>query len=178
MALINRISRLFQADMHAVLDQIEEPQALLKQSIREMQECLVQQQSQLKLAEYENQQFTKQLQQINQRLQEIDKQLIICFESDKDELAHGLVRRKLALKQNQKIVTDRISSAQEKSKQLSKKLQEQQDQLSSMQQKAEIFQQQEASHSIHAGQDINNFCISNEEVEVAFLQEKQNWSHS
>ena len=36
MALINRISRLFQADFHAVLDQIEEPEQILKQAIRDM----------------------------------------------------------------------------------------------------------------------------------------------
>ena len=37
MALINRLSRLFKADFHAVLDQIEEPELLLKQAIREME---------------------------------------------------------------------------------------------------------------------------------------------
>ena len=38
MALITRISRLFKADFHAVLDQIEEPEQLLKQAIRDMQD--------------------------------------------------------------------------------------------------------------------------------------------
>ena len=36
MALINRMSRLFTADIHAVLDRIEEPNVLLKHAIREM----------------------------------------------------------------------------------------------------------------------------------------------
>ena len=40
MALITRISRLFQADFHAVLDRIEEPEQLLKQAIREMEDSL------------------------------------------------------------------------------------------------------------------------------------------
>jgi len=40
MALINRISRLFKADFHAVLDHIEEPEALLKQAIRDMEDDL------------------------------------------------------------------------------------------------------------------------------------------
>ncbi|RLA35148.1 MAG: hypothetical protein DRR11_01080, partial [Gammaproteobacteria bacterium] len=40
MALINRISRLFKADFHAVLDQIEEPEQLLKQAIRDMEDEL------------------------------------------------------------------------------------------------------------------------------------------
>ena len=33
MAIANRITRLFRADVHAVLDIIEEPEAILKQSI-------------------------------------------------------------------------------------------------------------------------------------------------
>ena len=40
MALINRVSRLFRADFHAVLDQIEEPELLLKQAIRDMEDEL------------------------------------------------------------------------------------------------------------------------------------------
>ena len=40
MAIVNRIRRLFRADVHAVLDIIEEPEAILKQAIREMQEAL------------------------------------------------------------------------------------------------------------------------------------------
>ncbi|MEE8161016.1 MAG: PspA/IM30 family protein [Acidobacteriota bacterium] len=40
MAITNRIRRLFHADVNAVLDIIEEPEAILKQAIREMQEAL------------------------------------------------------------------------------------------------------------------------------------------
>ena len=40
MALINRVARLFKADFHAVLDQIEEPELLLKQAVREMEDEL------------------------------------------------------------------------------------------------------------------------------------------
>ena len=40
MALITRVSRLFQADFHAVLDRIEDPEALLRQAVREMEEEL------------------------------------------------------------------------------------------------------------------------------------------
>ena len=40
MALITRVARLFRADLHAVLDRIEEPDVLLKQAVREMEEEL------------------------------------------------------------------------------------------------------------------------------------------
>ena len=47
MALVNRISRLFRADFHAVLDQIEEPDLLLRQAIREMQDDMAQDEQQM-----------------------------------------------------------------------------------------------------------------------------------
>ena len=40
MALISRVTRLFRADFHAVLDRVEEPDILLRQAIREMEEDL------------------------------------------------------------------------------------------------------------------------------------------
>ena len=40
MALVTRLSRLFQADFHAVLDRIEEPDLQLRQAVREMQFAL------------------------------------------------------------------------------------------------------------------------------------------
>ena len=38
MALITRLTRLFRADVHAVLDRIEEPDVLLRQAVRDMEE--------------------------------------------------------------------------------------------------------------------------------------------
>ena len=40
MAMMNRLTRLFQADFHAVLDRIEEPDALLHQALRDMEDAL------------------------------------------------------------------------------------------------------------------------------------------
>ena len=40
MALISRVSRLLRADLHAVLDHLEEPDVLLRQAVREMEEAL------------------------------------------------------------------------------------------------------------------------------------------
>ena len=48
MALITRVTRLFAADMNAVIDQIEEPEMMLKQSLREMQETLAVSEQRLK----------------------------------------------------------------------------------------------------------------------------------
>ena len=58
MALVTRLSRLFQADVHAVLDRIEEPDLQLRQAVREMQLSLDQDRQRLKLLRHEYSQLT------------------------------------------------------------------------------------------------------------------------
>ena len=53
MALITRLSRLFEADFHAVLDRIEEPELQLKQAVREMQFAVDQGRQRIKLLQHE-----------------------------------------------------------------------------------------------------------------------------
>jgi phage shock protein A len=42
MAILTRIFRLFKADIHGIMDQIEDQGLLLKQHLRDMEESLVQ----------------------------------------------------------------------------------------------------------------------------------------
>ena len=95
MTLFTRLGRLFRADLNAVLDGLEEPAALLKQSVREMEEILAgedAEQGQLGAEE------TRLVQAINEsasRTNQLDDELSLCLDAGKDELARGLVRRKL-----------------------------------------------------------------------------------
>ena len=89
MALITRLSRLFRADMHAVLDRIEEPQQLLQQAIREMEEALLHEEQQLKLLQHEQGQLQRRLQGLEQSLEKSEEELDLCFESNKEELARS-----------------------------------------------------------------------------------------
>ena len=52
MALITRVSRLLRADVHAVLDRLEEPDVLLQQAIRDMEEVVAEQRNQVNLARW------------------------------------------------------------------------------------------------------------------------------
>ena len=48
MALVSRLTRLFQSDFHAVLDRIEEPDALLRQAVRDMEDALARDEQRVK----------------------------------------------------------------------------------------------------------------------------------
>ncbi len=177
MALITRISRLFHADMNAVLDQIEEPEMLLKQAIREMEETLAHDERQIKLQEYEHKQLSGREEEVKQSLTEIEDQLALCFKSKKDDLARILIKRKLEGQQTLKSLSRKASSLEESFEHLKTQLKEHQSQLGSMKQKAEIFTQDNTDKSMASWSD-SSFTVQDEDIEVAFLHEKQKWSQS
>jgi phage shock protein A len=95
MALINRISRLFKADFHAVLDQIEEPETLLKQAVRDMEDDLASTAQRIKLCAHDQDALQHRKAELEGSVAEIGSQLDLCFDSGKDDLAKSLVRKKL-----------------------------------------------------------------------------------
>ena len=95
MALITRLTRLFKADMHAVLDRLEEPDALLRQAIREMEEEVSQNARRLQAKEHEIQQVSSRIKEVEKSLNGLDAQLDLCFEAENESLARSLLRRKL-----------------------------------------------------------------------------------
>ena len=75
MALINRMSRLFTADVHAVLDRIEEPDVLLRQAIREMEEELALSEQRVRVLEHEREALGDRQRKVQAALTELGEQL-------------------------------------------------------------------------------------------------------
>ncbi|PHS24651.1 MAG: hypothetical protein COA83_07345 [Methylophaga sp.] len=178
MTLITRLSRLFHADMNAVLDKIEEPELLLNQAIREMEETLSHNERQIKLLDFEQHKLLSKEVDVKHALADINKQLNVCFEADKDDLARSLIKRKLETTQYLKSITTKIVHSIETASQLKNQLKEQQSLLSSMKQKADIFSQDSTINNTIPEWNIHCHSIQDEDVEVAFLDEKQKWSQS
>jgi len=178
MALITRLSRLFHADINAVLDHIEEPELLLKQAIREMEETLSHNERKIKLLDLEQKKSVSKQGEIKQSLTDLEQQLTICFKSNEDDLARVLIKRKLETTQYLKSITAQISSSVEHASHLKNQLTEHQSQLNSMKQKADIFNQDSTENNSDNNWELHSFAIQDEDVEVAFLHEKQKWSQS
>jgi phage shock protein A len=176
MALIARLSRLFQADMHAVLDKIEEPELLLKQAIREMEESITTDERQIRCWEYEQQQLTNKYDQQTETLTELEDKLSLCFKSNKDDLVRSLIKRKLETQQTKLFLAEKMTSLKEKISRLTKRLLEHQAKLTSMKQKADAFLDENKSGT--NDWDNQSAAVRDEDIEVAFLYEKQKWSES
>jgi phage shock protein A len=176
MALINRISRLFKADFHAVLDRIEEPEQLLRQAIREMEDELAASEQAIKRCAHKQQSLQSRKIELGDKLAEFEQELDLCFASKKDELARGLIRKKL---ETQRLLKRLNADEQENDKFLAEQraqFEENSATLESLKQKAEIFTKRLPRDGRSAYGDAQwlaqDLTVSDSEIEVAFLREQ------
>ena len=178
MALITRISRLFRADFHAVLDRIEEPDVLLRQAIREMEEGLSHDAQRIKVLNHEQGQLMVRKTELEQSTSKIEEELDVCFEAQKDDLARALIKRRLEAERTVKHLTRRCDELETKLSELKARLEEGRSRLEAMRQKAELLVEDEVSGHPDDRWATPELTISEQDVEVAFLREKQTRSRS
>ena len=178
MALITRISRLFQADLHAVLDRVEEPDLLLRQAVREMEDDLARDEQSMKVLIHDLGELGSRETDVEQSLTELEDELEVCFQSGKDDLARVLIKRKLEGVRLQKYLAHKRNQLEQTANGLRSRLQENRTRLDSMRQKAELLAKDTASDSDEDIWSRPDIAVRDEDVEVAFLREKQKRSRS
>ncbi len=169
MALINRMSRLFTADVHAVLDRIEEPDVLLKHAVREMEEELARGEQRARALAHEHEALGERQRKAEAVLNELGEQLDVCFESANEELARKVIKRRLETERLERHVAERRAALAKELAALSAAVEEQRVELDVMRQKAELLT------ATAAGDDFRNgdFAVGEAEIEVALLRERQ-----
>jgi phage shock protein A len=173
MALITRLSRLFQADIHAVLDRIEEPDTLLRQSMREMQEALDVDTRQIKRLQLEQGQLAARQAEVERSLKQIEEELDVCFTSDKEDLARKLIKRKLEAEQFGEFLSRKLRTLEEHLGEITAQVEENRTRLDSLRQQAELLTETENDTQSESYNFTPDFSVHEEDVEVAFLREKQ-----
>jgi phage shock protein A len=175
MALISRVSRLLRADLHAVLDHLEEPDVLLRQAVREMEQALCADQARLERQRNEHEHLRRRIRELEQAVAAIDGELDLCFEAGEHDLARSLCRRKLEATQLLETVGRRREDTARELAALEARCREQQLTFESMRQKAELL----AGESAGAGEEPPGApVVSRDDVEVAFLREQRKRSGS
>ena len=170
MAIINRLARLFKADFHAVLDHIEEPELQLKQAVREMEEEVAALESDINHQKREIDALADRKKSADKLLIKTNDEIAVCIENNNDELARGLIRRKLETAS----MLSTIGESQDKLSKAHKALQAQHKEylvaLESMRQKVDLIVTAPVTRTSHAD---SCFAISEEDIEVALLKERQ-----
>jgi phage shock protein A len=168
MALINRMSRLFTADVHAVLDRIEEPDVLLKHAVREMEEELARGEQRVRVLAHEHETLGERQRNSGAMLAELNSQLDVCFENGNEELARKVLKRKLETERLERHVGERRATLEKELAALRAAVEEQREQLDVMRQKAELLATTAADDFVSG-----DFSVGEADVEVALLRERQ-----
>lgn len=176
MALINRVSRLFKADFNAVLDQLEEPELILRQAIRDMEENLAacERDIQHRLAEQDN--IGGRCKALEASIGETSEQLDLCFDNGKDDLARSFLRRKLEAERLLNEMRSRVDINEGLLRDQRVKLEDNATTLEGLRQKAAIFsdrRDRSDSFAFDHNAMVPGTSVSDDEVEVAFLREKR-----
>jgi phage shock protein A len=189
MAITNRIKRLFRADVNAILDVIEEPEAVLKQAIREMQETLDRERGLLA----SNQKHLETMRQnesfLREQLVKIQSDLDLCLSEGPEELVRKTIARRLSCEKHLKLVQRKISSLEQQVKEKASDIEHRQDQLDSIMEKAELYVQTHTEDSpfsiadsilssTEAGISMGNVQVTDEEIEMEWMRLREKGGQS
>ena len=93
MNLLSRIIRIFRADMHGVLDHLEDKELLLKQSLREMEEALGVEAAQVSKLAGALAQVREGRQKADTECRKLEADVDAALVKDREDLARQLLRR-------------------------------------------------------------------------------------
>ena len=161
---------------------MEEPEILLKQAIREMEEELIRDQQSAKLIETELKQLRSRQNELEQRLKETNEELDLCFDNGNESLSRVLLKRKLESERFLQYLAHKQAEQQEKGQAIRQRIAENRSRLESMRQKAELLfnaENQETGNDSWSEPDfMRRFTVDDNDIELALLREKQRRSQS
>ena len=173
MPMITRLTRLFRADMHAVLDGIEEPDLMLRQALREMGEALADGSRKLERDRQQRDALVRRQHEISSTLAKVDEELELCLSADNEALARVLLRRRLEGERLLAHVQRQASRLEVDIAQAQQALEQQRSQFEQLRAQAQL-QSPATDASSNAGPwSAEQFSVSDADVELALLRARR-----
>ena len=174
MTIMTRITRLFKADINGILDCIEEPRAMLKQAIRDMEAEVDGVARAVDEAGEEIKRFSSRTENLLADLEEVKNQIQLSFKADNEELARHFVKKKLDVETRLKSLELNVEAARKKRQQAEERRQAYRKRLDDIRSKAEALSDDQLTTSWQ-GDAEDKAVVSGCEVEIEFLQQKELW---
>jgi len=177
MALITRLARLLRADLNAVMDRLEEPDLLLAQSIREMEATLADDEAALARLRRQQDRTQTRRGQLDQTLAGIGDELAVCLDAGADDLARGLLRRRLETTRTRDQLARHADELNGRIQALAERIQARREQLATTRAQAETAladdRHRSATATGSAGWADPAPLVTDTDIEVALLAEKR-----
>jgi phage shock protein A len=178
MAIVSRMLRLFKADVHGVMDQLEDKGLLLKQYLREMEASLEEKQGRLNRTLHAIRQAEGDLDQRETEVQKLEEDLDLAVRREKDDIARMLIRKRRSLQGSCEQLNHQIEALTQESSRLSETVARQRLQYDQLKVKVATFRQRARSEGfddlIVAGAPSQAWRTpTEEEIELELLQRKE-----
>ena len=174
MTLMTRISRLFKADVHGLLDSIEEPQSLLKQAVREMQEAIDISESERKRIAKRIEQHSAYYDQTKQTASDLENKIDLCFEQNNADLARSFIRKKLETAERLARIESELSSFKQQQEETIFQIANRKEKLAAVMDKMKVLSDATPTDPVGSF-DVNasHYSVSDDDVEIEYMAEKQ-----
>ena len=178
MAILTRILQLFKADIHGVMDQIEDRGLLLKQHLREMEEALVQKEARLRQMGLAMDQARQDHKKVKKESCRLEQDLEVAIRKDRDDIARMLIKKLKPLSRIQSERSTHIDRLEHEFEQFKENIEQKRLQYEQLRQQAVNFfhsaeEQNEDLRWPGMPADFGADKISDEEIELELLQRKE-----
>lgn len=171
MMLINRLSTLFRADAHGVVDALEDKALLLRQLVREAANEVARKRARLEGIDGETQSLEAEANRLEERAAGLDDDVRLALDGDKDELARFAIRRLLPLRRARKEIDARLATLARERTELEERLAEQEERLLELEGRVRGYLAQRAERE-HEHPISSEWSVSDEEVELELLRRR------
>jgi phage shock protein A len=148
MSILKRISKLVTANINHMLDEAEEPEVMVKQLIRDMEESIIELRRETVRAVAREKQLTKQIHVTNDTVDNLEKKASFALDKGDDDLARQLLAKKLQSEKARETLEQELTGAKELAEQLKTDLTRLEDQVQvARRKKEELIRRQRAAEA-------------------------------
>jgi phage shock protein A len=170
--------RLFKADVHGVMDQLEDKGLLLRQYLREMEASLEDKQERLNRIERSVRQAESDLDRREEEVQKLENDLDLALRKAKDDIARMLIRKRRSLQGSCELLKHQIEVLSQENGRLSEIVARQRLQYDRLKVKVATFRQQAPSAKFDDVIAVDEpsqawRTPTEEEIELELLQRKE-----
>jgi len=178
MAIMTRLLRLWKADMHGVMDQLEDKALLLKQCQREMESSLRQKQARLAELHRSREQLGVDHARRLQEQEKLEADITLAVRKDKDEIARMLIRKRMLLAATHARVDGQRRHLEEEAQRLAQTICEQQGQYEQLKIRAAVYCRQAEQRPAEDPASLwtepaGSAPATEEEVELELMRRKE-----
>jgi phage shock protein A len=178
MGVFTRMLRLCKADLHGVMDQLEDKNLLIRQHLREMRENLKSKEARLEQISAACRRIQHDLEQHNRQIQKIDPDLDLAVRKGKDEVARMLIRKRLTLQGGSRHLQHQLEILDEEKIRTAQLLEEQRLQYEQLKLKAASFCRKAEQRRVEPASACMDTAFSwqppgDDEIEIELLQLKE-----